>query len=252
LPRTLGYKRAYHGTDPEAAKSIREVGLKRSFGGSGVAGVDALVEGRGDVRELARKNVYVSGQKSYAKGYIPKATMIKKLREQGYTPEDLAAVAERPLADPELVKKRIVESLKATAKSKIPGTAEHGALVKMDLPMEMWSKAKADPLVARLMAEQADKIEAAGNPIAKHIAKKTRDIDVKPVAAIIGSDIDPRFIHGGAGRGKAILERMKAVPKYVAAHPKRFLKGVGGAGLGLGLLGGGGALVHRGLTNREA
>jgi hypothetical protein len=59
--RLLGYKRAYHGTDPEAAKSIREVGLKRSFGGSGVAGVDALVEGRGDVRELARKNVYVSG-----------------------------------------------------------------------------------------------------------------------------------------------------------------------------------------------
>lgn len=61
----LGYKRVYHGTDEDAARVIREQGLRTSKGGSGAA----AVHGGRDFVEHSTGRVHVAPSKTTAKAF---------------------------------------------------------------------------------------------------------------------------------------------------------------------------------------
>lgn len=65
----LGYDKVYHGTDNAAAASIRKSGLKKSYAGKGVGGVDISL-GRASNKEVAGK-VYTSKNRVTADNHRP-------------------------------------------------------------------------------------------------------------------------------------------------------------------------------------
>ena len=215
--RLGGYKRVYHGTTPDAAAGIRAEGLQRRFGGTGIAAADVLAGH--NVGDRARENVYFTPKKGVGEDYVRKASHTKNLLDTGYSRAQLMGI--ESVDDYSKMRESIAKALQKTEAEK---AKYRSGLAKIDLPMEMWERAKTDPLPAKLESEQA--------------------------AMILSEDIDPKFIHGGGGRAREILRRTMRIPQYAVKYPKRFLKGVGGVAPGLGLLGGGAALIHRGLTNR--
>ena len=216
--RLGGYQRVYHGTGTDVAKNIREQGMLTRFGGSGAAALhDApmidkeLVEQarRGEVRDLAGKVL---------------------------TPDDLTPTfTKHTRGCVHVAPSRTVAGLFSKFTGKGKGQAP--AVVKADLPIELWEKFEKDPDMFG-----PDVTKKMPDPVAKHFGARSTE------------DVASRYIHGGRGFSRTGLmgERLRALPGYAAKHPGRFGLGVGAVGLGAAGVGWGGhQLVKKIMAMRE-
>ena len=221
--RLLGYKRVYHGTSPEVARSIKEKGLLTRFGGTGQAGIDKKVAGREIAGEVSKGKVYVTPMKPHARVYAAAAGLrkdigeegVKRLIEEGPTSENVAAVLRH---------------------SQPFSKAQRGGMLTVDLPMDMWDKMVPDPLIKKLHGKNLPDVVQPFIPQGREMA------------AIGDFEIDPRYIHGTGGASRRTRELLKKLPGYMKKHPGRFGLGALAAATGLGAIGGGGALIHRAFT----
>lgn len=220
----LGYKRVYHGTSPEAMRSIQQKGLLSQFGGTGQAAIDATIPGREVAQEASRGGVYVSPSKTHARVYALAAGMKKDLG-----PRELAESIEKKKLSPEGVKS-LIRNILPFSESQRKG------VVAIDLPRDTWREMWADPLVRKLHEERLPR------PI------RALTSGGRGTAAIGYFDIDPKYIHGGKGFRQHVIDRLRNLPEHIKRRPGRFGFGVLTAAAGLGALGGGSMLVHKALT----
>lgn len=228
----MGYKRVYHGTSIGAAQKIRQEGLLSRYGGTGTAATDVAM-GRPQAAGYSAGHVYVSPARSSGQYYARAANMVQDTASKyGITVDE---------ARKRLISYPLEQEGLARKYSGPLSPSRHGVL-KIDLPYDTWhSKFQADPLVRDA---QKKYLQDAPEGVRKLL---TSDRVVKAQAAKAPVDIPSHLIHGGAGRTFAgtLRSRLQGLPAYIRAHPGRFARGVGLAGLGVGAIGTGAALAFR-------
>lgn len=223
----LGYKRVYHGTSPEKAKSIREKGILAGLSGTGQAGVDKTVPGREIAGDVSKGGVYVSPSKPHARVYALSSGM-----KGDIGPDELAkAIKDKKLSSKGI--RSLLKHINPLSKSQREG------VVAIDLPRRQWREMWSDPLMRQVHSESLPE------PIRKVLPGG------RETAAVGYFDVDPKYIHGGKGFRQQVIDRIKNLPTHMKKSPGRFGFGALTAATGLGAIGGGGYLIHRALTKKE-
>jgi hypothetical protein len=128
--------------------------------------------------------------------------------------------------------------------------------------MKMWinkfsKKGPADILDIRIPYDKINELGPGIDP--SHILNGKRGTFDKIMSNIFGfgpmgtmtfdRDIPPEYISGSSKFKHGIISELKGIPAYAKKHPTRFIKGVGGLGIGAGLIGLSANSAVRGLKN---
>ena len=205
-----GRKTTYHGTDSESARSIRETGLRGGSEGN-LAATEQLKNYSEDRYRKSLGKAYATKFKSVAKGYANGAAYKKN--------KLLEFLGKQPN-----LKADVVELNVPTWKQKTIMNPE------VNIPYDKWvdeglAAAKRDHGV------KLNKLQRQGIKALWYAPYRF----LRSVDAFDGT-VSPEYIKGSSKyKGNSIGE----FGEYIGARPGRFLRGVGKAGVGVGLLGNG-------------
>lgn len=202
-----GRETLYHGTDPDAANSIRRRGLMPTTE-SNVVNTDAI---KGDRERYAKAlgKAYTTRNKTEARSYAVQ-TMAKRKAAKGEAVKALDMMLN--LGDGVVKLNVPVWKMKTVMNPEV------------DMPFEEWRKRLG--FFANLYDEGS----------LKRMYKDLRR------AVVFDGGVGAEYVKGAKGyRGLTPAELVE----YIRANPRRFARGLGKAGLGAGLAGGGAYLLGR-------
>ena len=200
--RLLGEQRVYHGTTAEAAKGIKQSGIKASFGGKKGGVADAFAKFYGIPNES-----FGPIKNSTGHTYVSKNSAVARVNANIAAAKDkiLEEVQRNSGKNPNIfsMKNDIDEAI---GKVNRQGRVKGGKVIKANIPLHRFKKDfEADPEYAF----------SAFNAM-----KSGKDI---PIEEIVGSK---------AKLKDKIKYKVKNMPRSIKTDPKRFALGVGGTALG--------------------
>lgn len=237
-PLITGRTTLYHGTTPELAEKIRQQGLLPSAQVSGPAITDILSP---DIKEQAKKLVYLTPDVGEARGYAGQAEALSKLGPHiNYQAPDVAQA--RALGT---VKGRLNPFHKGVVKAELPMWQKHIADAVKANPEARGDFGTFKSHIVKTIKDQGGFLPHEMLP-EDHFLRKYMENNFESQlkamheslsrAVAVEGGVAPEFIRGSDKFKSVGLRELK---DYALMHPGRMAAGVGlvGAGLGAGVLG---------------